>query len=119
MRKYFNEHDNPYYRSLRLYIKDSRISYRYPYQFDSDEFIQNLARFIEKDINENEYKNLNRVHHFYIGVNDGVIKLIEKEEFDEKEKNFLKSITKEFESKESKIKKLMETCYKNIIEKVD
>lgn len=96
IKKFFNRHNNPYFRSLRFHINYSRITYRYPYRYDNDIFIQKLAKFIEDDLRTNIYQDLNEHGNmFYVDIVDGMIQFIDKTLFDEKEKWSLRNTNKQ------------------------
>ena len=69
------------------------MTYRYPYRFDNDIFVKQLAKFIENDliINKDRYQNLKENDNtYYVDIVDGRLDFVERNEFEEREKEYFK-----------------------------
>jgi len=92
VKKFFDKGNNPYYRSLRIHVNHSRIIYRFPYQYDNDNFIQKLCEFIENDLKNNAYEDLNEnINNFFVDVIGDQIQFVDRVKFYSRETQYLQT----------------------------
>jgi len=80
-----------HFRGLKININRSRLAYRYPFKLDNDNFIQQLSKFIEDDLTNNAYLELNEYESmFYVDLIDGKIEFVDRSRFLENERIYIK-----------------------------
>jgi len=82
-----------YFRGLCFSHKGTRVIYRYPLQYDNDEFLQKLFRFIVNDLKNGDYLNIkSNCNTYHVSLIDGQIQFVDKNSFNENERKYKKDL---------------------------
>ena len=92
-----------YFRALRFSHRGTHVIYRYPFEYDENEyFLQKLSLFIANDLERNDYINLNsNSNSYHVDFVNDKVEFIDKSSFNEREREYKKQYISKLEMEES------------------
>jgi len=92
LKLYKAEAKNEHYKGLKFYHKKNfNILYRYPFKCDSEEYLQQICKFIVDDLSTHVYDNFKKKSNtLYISYVRGQLEFVDSHSFIESEKEYFR-----------------------------